>query len=785
MRKQSFVPFIFILSFMLVAAEYRVPLDGIRTYDNRQNWFLTHEDAFPLEGEAVDNLAEFSISLWFRVERFPEVNMKGHRDVASLFSRGWSQELRLTQGGKLTNFFCLSDRQTYMPGAPRVFRNHWTHVVTTFSVAQQKVVTYIDGRKHGEFTGRVTPVRHQAKGCKLTVGQSAEHWNPFDGDIADFRWFDHPLTEKEVRELFANPLPEIAKKLKDEVVYQDLLRIYPVAEPLGDGMILPQKTYSDKEPMAREVHITLTPGEYEPAAVALHAPSENIKNVSIRVGKEPISPSGDVIPSAAIDLKYVQCWYQGGTAWEGIRVANESARLVPELLVNDPNLVTVDFTNGNQYVKLGGVDGQTARSIRGKKIYSGSRWNESFPVSDNNDIRDAETLQPLSLNKGMTRELFITVHAPEKSTPGEYIGRLDFIIEGLYPCSLPLKITVLPFKLAMPRLAYDLKKPFIPSIYYVNGMNPKYSPELNPMRRSAEQLAKELENLKAHGIDNPFNYQLQMTQNDLEYLRKMLRLRKKAGISNRPAFLQGPESNFMKRFDDSEKAIEDIRRQVRAIMAVIREECGHSDVYFYGVDEASKDKIDAQKKLWDAIHEEGGRVFTSDCSQQRFGTEIDGKLLNLLTLAWDTSPEYAAKRHATGGMLFSYGNPQGGVENPLVYRRNYGIRLWKHNYDGFATYCYYEAFGHPWDDFDSSHYRDHNLVYPTADGVIDTVGWEGFREAVDDIRYACTLALAIQNNPAHPQVNAAKAFLDRISGEEPDLNTLRRDIVGWILKLRK
>ena len=120
----------------------------------------------------------------------------------------------------------------------------------------------------------------------------------------------------------------------------------------------------------------------------------------------------------------------------------------------------------------------------------------------------------------------------------------------------------------------------------------------------------------------------------------------------------------------------------------------------------------------------------------------------------------------------------------MLYRRNYGIRLWKHNYDGFATYCYYETFGHPWDDFDSQHYRDHNLVYPTADGVIDTLAWEGFREAVDDIRYACTLALAIQNNPAHPQAKAAKAFLDGINGEEPNLDALRRDIINWILKLQ-
>jgi hypothetical protein len=202
------------------------------------------------------------------------------------------------------------------------------------------------------------------------------------------------------------------------------------------------------------------------------------------------------------------------------------------------------------------------------------------------------------------------------------------------------------------------------------------------------------------------------------------------------------------------------------------------------VDEASAEKVAEQKPLWDAIHEEGGKILTSDCSVKRFGAEVDGKVLDLLTMCYDSSPELAAKRHATGGLIYSYGNPQGGVENPLIYRRNYGIRLWKHNYDGFATYCYFEAFGHPWDDFDSVDYRDHNLVYPTTDGVIGTVAWEGYREAVDDIRYASTLALAIRENPGHPQAAAAKAFLDAVTGEEADLDALRKEIIGWILKLQ-
>ena len=769
----------------LAAAEYRVPLDGVRTFDNRQDWFLTHEESYPLSGEAVDSLAEFSTSVWVRVREYPVERMADHRHQASIFSRGWSQELRLTPGGELINFYCMTDREDIFLAKAHLRKGYWAHVVTTFSVSKQQLATYLNGIKTSQYDLGISPIRPQAAGCKLTVGQSAENWNPFDGEVADLRWFDHALSAEEVQALYENPLPEVAAQRAEAMAQRDLLAVYPVSAPLGDGMILPQ-TQFDGVQQADELSVTLAAGEYEPGALALHAPTENLQAIQVVLTQKPVNAeTGATLPASAIDLKYVQCWFQAGSAWVGVGPEMNVAKLVPELLVNDPELVMVDYATANQYVKLGGPDGALARNVHSRKQINGSRWNLRYPVADNNDIRDAESLLPFSLQRGMTRELFVTVHAPEDAAPGEYVGRIEFHESGMLMNAVSLKVTVLPFRLATPRLARDLDQPFVTSLYYTNGMDAEGSCELNPMRRTEAQLAVELADLKAHGFDNPFNYQLQTAPFDLELFRKMLRMRAAAGLSNRPAYLSGPEANLMKHYDASPESIADLRKKVRDIIAVVQEECGHSEVYFYGVDEANAEKVAQQKPLWDAIHEEGGRVLTSDCSVSCFGADLDGKLLDLLTLCRDSSPEWAAKRHATGGQVFSYGNPQGGVENPLAYRRNYGLRLWKHGYDGFATYCYYEAFGHPWDDFDSRDYRDHNLVYPTADGVIDTVAWEGYREAVDDIRYASTLALAIRENPAHPQAVAAKAFLDGVTGEEPDLDAVRREIVAWILKLRE
>ena len=223
MRKTFLVTFLCWLTLTAVAAEYRVPLDGVRTFDNRQDWFLTHEESYPLSGEAVDSLAEFSTSVWVRVREYPVERMADHRHQASIFSRGWSQELRLTPGGELINFYCMTDREDLFLAKAHLRKGYWAHVVTTFSVSKQQLATYLNGIKMSQYDLGISPIRPQAAGCKLTVGQSAENWNPFDGEVADLRWFDHALSAEEVQALYENPLPEVAAQRAEAMAQRDLL----------------------------------------------------------------------------------------------------------------------------------------------------------------------------------------------------------------------------------------------------------------------------------------------------------------------------------------------------------------------------------------------------------------------------------------------------------------------------------------------------------------------------------------------------------------------------------
>ena len=91
------------------------------------------------------------------------------------------------------------------------------------------------------------------------------------------------------------------------------------------------------------------------------------------------------------------------------------------------------------------------------------------------------------------------------------------------------------------------------------------------------------------------------------------------------------------------------------------------------------------------------------------------------------------------------------------------------------NYAYQHAADDIWNDFDHDRYRDHVFAYPTSDGVIDTVQWEGFREAVDDVRYADKLAELIG-------AEAARNYLSVLIDTDVSSAEKRNRVVNRILE---
>jgi hypothetical protein len=125
-----------------------------------------------------------------------------------------------------------------------------------------------------------------------------------------------------------------------------------------------------------------------------------------------------------------------------------------------------------------------------------------------------------------------------------------------------------------------------------------------------------------------------------------------------------------------------------------------------------------------------------------------------------------------------------GVEDPVIYRRNFGLVLWRSGYDGAMDYAYQHAFHSIWNDFDDTDYRDHVFAYPTVDGVVGTVQWEGFREAVDDVRYVTTLERAIAGAANRTRSRQAQAWLETVDVAQGNMDETRAIIAEWITQLR-
>jgi hypothetical protein len=492
-------------------------------------------------------------------------------------------------------------------------------------------------------------------------------------------------------------------------------------------------------------------GEYESGSVFLYAIRAAAQ---VRVTCSPLrGPGGATLPASQVDVRVVKAWYQGASTNIGY---TPQRWLIPELLLKDDRLVRVDTTTQTNYLRSTAPDGAETYLVC------------SDPDSSNlKDVRpiDAQELQPVDLQAGENREWWLTIQIPAAARPGRYTGTLTFAGRD-FTQQLPLEVTVHPFTLQPSRLIY--------SIYYRALLSADGEPRIDSERRSEQQYRAEMADMLAHGVLYPTNY---LGRNEA-LLEKQLRIRQEVGLPAGRFYNLG--LGIGPQWD---KKLPELKEQVRWWLEYLKP-WGYKDVYFYGLDEATGERLIQQKAAWQATQEAGGKTFVA-CYKKTF--EAMGSLLNLAVLAHAPDPEEAKKWHSVGSQVFCYANPQVGVEDPHVYRRNFGLLLWKAGFDGAMDYAYQHGFNHVWNDFDDRTYRDHNFTYPTVDGIVGTIAWEGFREAVDDVRYVTTLEQAIAAAPAGKRRVAAEAkkWLADLDPQKEDLDKVRQQMVRYISELLK
>jgi hypothetical protein len=557
---------------------------------------------------------------------------------------------------------------------------------------------------------------------------------------------------RDLRDTGTRPVRYAIENLKRLADCTDPFLVFVRDNPITNYRVIPSTRMIDGL-IGGEISIFAAPGEYEPASFFI-VPAED---TTVTFELSDLRSASHAIPQSALDLKLVKVWYQAGI------VVGETDKhiLTPELLLNDNDLVQVDYERRENKV----------RSI-------------DLP-------RDAKELLPVHVPAQTAQQFWLTVHVPGGAAPGDYTGVITIRAEGLGDRRLKVALRVLPIELVEPDQEI--------SLYYRAFLGASEPEIVSSEQKTLQQLEAEYRNMKAHGITNPNVYQRVNVKPDgsfdskyragvdFSYMDQILEIRNRVGLKTDPLYFLGVGTGSSTNDAEIARRIE-IMRDVIAWAG----DQGIETVYFQGSDEARGEKLKRQRRIWEEVHEIGGKIFVAT-STGFF--DLVGDLLDLPVVARE-SPADVPRVHALGHRIHYYSNPAGAIEQPYTFRYRFGHWLDTTGMDGVQTYAYQhgegpgKSFGRMWDDFDDPNvYRTIAFTYPTADGVVDTLQWEGVREGVDDLRYLATLRRTIEQalSDSDPSVREKAQRHEKWlakTDREGDLRALRRQIAERIVGLQ-
>ena len=503
----------------------------------------------------------------------------------------------------------------------------------------------------------------------------------------------------------------------------------------------------------KSYHLRMVAGEYSSIAMLMETFCLS-KNLSIA--------NGDFIGDKSsfskdnLDLYVAKVWYQSGLD----NTLKTGKYLTQELLLKDDSLVKVDYKKKTNYLRV------KYKKDNRESYIKISNPKDKFPDVNTVIFNDSKILKPFNLDSLRAKIVWGIIHVPKKTKAGNYKSIINVVDNKSKKVLKKITITieVLPFTLDKPKQIY--------SLYYTGKLRDKKVDSIDSYNKTKKQQRLELEDIKEHGVLYPTSYE------DLNSLEETLKIREELGFPTDRFYTIG--FNVMNN---------NLSNKIKSYQKVL-EKYNYKRLYIYGVDEASPNILKRERKLIDRVHQLNAKLFVAGYkyTYEYLGNRVD--VFNYANAIFKKDIDIEIKKwHGINREILAYASPQAGVENPEVYRRNFGCKLWKHGFDGEMNWAYQAHRGAFWNDFDTGNsrltkYREEAFTYPTTNGIVGTIQWEGFRQAIIDVQYLSTLEnLRDELKLEGQNVSELNQFLKEINCNT-DLEKLREEIINKILKNR-
>ncbi len=532
------------------------------------------------------------------------------------------------------------------------------------------------------------------------------------------------------------------------------------------------------------VRIVAAKGEYEPGSFVLVA-DEDLGKVTFEA---PLlkTDDGKVFPKEKLDLKNVKVWYQAGTAWFSY-FQDAKQKRCPELLLNDEDLIRADDAKKCNYARLTDKDGRVTWRWLNPPRRVDSRLEDvrdtgyAHFISDSfsgmaKEFSDAPTFQGVTLRKGVHKQILLTAHVTKDIPAGLYKGTIEGRrnkeegIRAEDTFSIPVVLRVLDFELPEPCTYLDCNRRFYTRFFNYVSLFHILAANRNDPVLAEKQMVAILRDFAEHGCKLP------------SYLDRF----------EHPEWGRAAGLDFTHPLYEAGNMLLGEKVEMRYFARHLREKVTrqhgwHNPLLGWG-DEYGLKTLLGIRDMVKVFKDEGFRFLTNSQSGYEGGSYMIDCWRPPFTpdhASFDTAFKVSRLDACELGW---YASQHVGPENPAFNRRQYGFGPYRTGYTFDGNYAQHLQ---GWNDIADDPYRPMMFIYGTGNGCVDTIQWEGFREGVDDIRYATLMQrlahelVTSGKTEAHFEAKKALRLLADADGDDMDLTTLRLEMIGHILRMQK